>query len=106
MKAICGTVTVVWSSEVVVQPGAIEPDAWTWPSVSWLARPAAEHGRVTVVEIEIVVGGRVAAAGAGVPAGAAEPAEAAGADVTPAATGAAGPDVTAGAAGAAEPMTT
>ena len=103
MKATCGTVTTVWSNEVVVQPAAIEPEAWTWPRVIWLAGPTAEHGRVTVVEIEMVVGGSVAADGAGVPAGAA--AGTAGAEVTPAATGAAGADVTAGATGAAEPDT-
>ncbi len=48
-----------------MHPAAVEPEAWTWPSVIWLARPAAEQGRVIAVDIEMVVGGRVAADGAG-----------------------------------------
>lgn len=52
---------------MVVQPDAIAPEAWTWPSVIWLTTPpTAEQGRVTVVEMLIVVSGRGPAAGAGV----------------------------------------
>ena len=67
--------------------------------MAWFAIPTAEQGRVTVVEMWMVVGGRAAAAGAGVVPGAATGAT--GAGEAAADPGTAGADVTAGAPGAA-----
>ena len=72
-KCIGDTTSWVESSEVVVQPGAMAPVAWTWtwPSVIWLTRPLAiGQATVTVAENGIVVNGTLpdgAGVGAGLP---------------------------------------
>ena len=67
----CIGATATESSEVVVQPGAMDSvaDTWSCPSVIWLTRPvAAEQGTVTVTETvvdEMLLDG--ADVGAGLP---------------------------------------
>ena len=70
-------------TDVVTQllPGRPDAATWTWPSLIWLTPAAVApggQGRVTVVEMEMVVEG-AGVNGAGVPAAAAAGAEALGA---------------------------